>query len=495
MKRIYLFLIASFLSTMALAQGDETHVTFSMNFSNAIKGQQSIDFADYINTHEFYEETEYPHCATATDWIEDLNYSISNISWDGSLSPLFGLEGAVLQIDHDEISSNTVTKTFHFTISYSYTILNRWWEMMEVDNDIRCTLMEIPDPESGSETISVDITFDFSAERAITAADVIAPDQYCDPEGGSLTLQINPNAYENTSAYRIYSKSSGSETPLIFNTESFTISESQLSTYYNSGTNKYEFYMTEQEEFRMEQPDRELVAVSVLNPETPVITGSLEFCENDLTQVYTVTNSTGTLSTTGTTGGVATINGNNITVVWDKNSPTHTLVVRNTIDGCYREYSNSNIRINPLPSVDLAAIPDVCVDGEKLSLAGFADSGGDWSGTGVNASDEFDPVVAGPGTHTLTYSYTDGNSCTVTNTTTVTVNDLPAPPTATDDEVCDAGEVTLSVNNPVSGYSYRWYVSDNGGTSEHTGTSYSPSISSTTTYYVEAVNSSGCVSS
>ncbi len=50
------------------------------------------------------------------------------------------------------------------------------------------------------------------------------------------------------------------------------------------------------------------------------------------------------------------------------------------------------------------------------------DAGGNWSGTGITngATGTFDPAIAGPGTHTITYSI--GGSCGDTDTETITVN-------------------------------------------------------------------------
>ncbi|MEM9144033.1 MAG: gliding motility-associated C-terminal domain-containing protein, partial [Bacteroidota bacterium] len=50
-------------------------------------------------------------------------------------------------------------------------------------------------------------------------------------------------------------------------------------------------------------------------------------------------------------------------------------------------------------------------------------AGGTFSGTAVTGN-SFDPAVAGIGTHTLTYSYTDGNGCTNTDMTSIIVHDL-----------------------------------------------------------------------
>ena len=55
-------------------------------------------------------------------------------------------------------------------------------------------------------------------------------------------------------------------------------------------------------------------------------------------------------------------------------------------------------------------------------------SGGTYSGTGItdiNAG-TFDPTVAGAGTHTITYSFSDGNGCMNTFSTDIVVDTLPS---------------------------------------------------------------------
>jgi hypothetical protein len=54
-----------------------------------------------------------------------------------------------------------------------------------------------------------------------------------------------------------------------------------------------------------------------------------------------------------------------------------------------------------------------CVNDGAFALTGGSPAGGTYSGPGV-AGGMFDPSVAGIGTHTLTYTYTDSTSCTGT---------------------------------------------------------------------------------
>ena len=78
----------------------------------------------------------------------------------------------------------------------------------------------------------------------------------------------------------------------------------------------------------------------------------------------------------------------------------------------------------------------------------------------------------------------------------VTVNALPATPSAGNNSRCLTGSVSISAT-PASGETIDWYAASSGGSSLSSGSSSynTGSISSTTTYYAEARNSStGCVS-
>lgn len=70
-----------------------------------------------------------------------------------------------------------------------------------------------------------------------------------------------------------------------------------------------------------------------------------------------------------------------------------------------------NVTINSNPTVSLALVMDtVCLNDGPITLGGGTPTGGTFSGTGITAG-VFDPSVAGVGSHTVTYTYVDGNSC------------------------------------------------------------------------------------
>jgi hypothetical protein len=72
--------------------------------------------------------------------------------------------------------------------------------------------------------------------------------------------------------------------------------------------------------------------------------------------------------------------------------------------------SSVTITVNSLPNVTVSLTDTICLNDASLLLTG-SPTGGTWSGTAVSSS-SFNPAAAGNGSHTLTYTYTDANSCT-----------------------------------------------------------------------------------
>ena len=112
------------------------------------------------------------------------------------------------------------------------------------------------------------------------------------------------------------------------------------------------------------------------------------------------------------TAGTISGSGTNITVIW---SPTFTGIATLKVAG--ENYCGTGAFSNPLtitvylPNVTLAPFDPVSVNTTPFALTGGSPAGGTYSGPGVS-NGMFDPAVAGVGTHTITYTYTDANSCT-----------------------------------------------------------------------------------
>ena len=134
--------------------------------------------------------------------------------------------------------------------------------------------------------------------------------------------------------------------------------------------------------------------------------------------------------------------------------------------------ASDDVEVFALPILSFTAPPDLSIGaGIQTGLGGGTPTGGVYSGPGVTDDNNgmtysFDPSIAGIGIHTLTYTYTDGNTCTnmasddveVFNTTNVTF-------TAPSDLCIDAGLQTgLSGGMPTGGvYSGPGVSDDNNG--------------------------------
>ncbi|MAP01772.1 MAG: hypothetical protein CMD01_03015 [Flavobacteriales bacterium] len=97
-------------------------------------------------------------------------------------------------------------------------------------------------------------------------------------------------------------------------------------------------------------------------------------------------------------------------------------------------------------TVNLTPFDTICqFDSTSFVLSGGTPLGGTYSGTGVNGG-VFDPLVAGPGTHTITYSYTDPNGCSGTASEDIVIMESNSPPTAiqaSTTEICDGASSVL----------------------------------------------------
>ena len=99
---------------------------------------------------------------------------------------------------------------------------------------------------------------------------------------------------------------------------------------------------------------------------------------------------------------------------------------------------------NPAVAYITADYDTVCSTLSAFPLTGGQPSGGTYSGPGVSGGN-FDPMAAGPGLHTLTYTYIDQNNCTTTVANTVWVDICTGVSAAT------AGSLSVSVMpNPFS---------------------------------------------
>ena len=116
-------------------------------------------------------------------------------------------------------------------------------------------------------------------------------------------------------------------------------------------------------------------------------------------------------------------------------------------NGCSASDTN-NFPVNAAPIVTLNAFSAVCDNSGVVALSGGSPAGGSWSGTNVSGTD-FDPAG---GTQQITYTYTDGNGCSASDTNNFPVNVAPTVTLSAFSAVCDnSGVVALSGESPAGG--------------------------------------------
>mgnify|MGYP001627154905 CR=1 FL=1 len=179
-----------------------------------------------------------------------------------------------------------------------------------------------------------------------------------------------------------------------------------------------------------------IVVVCPTNPTS--LNGLPSLCTNGVP--YTLTQGTpvgGSYSGTGVAGGMfdPSFGTQNITYTYvDAYSCSHNSV--------------STITVNTPPTVSLGTFAEVCSNDNSVSLTGGTPAGGSYSGVGVSAG-QFDPSA---GTQTITYSYTDGNACTSSASSSIVVNDAPIVNHDPIASVCEnAGQIALIGGIPSGG--------------------------------------------
>ncbi|MGB0403346.1 MAG: right-handed parallel beta-helix repeat-containing protein [Salibacteraceae bacterium] len=144
-------------------------------------------------------------------------------------------------------------------------------------------------------------------------------------------------------------------------------------------------------------------------------------------------------------------------LVGAKNAHTITYNFTDSVTGC-ANFSEQVVRIDSLTPIALGLIPDYCINvGMDTLNQGSINSGGfNYFGNGITNGNEFDPVLAGLGSHSIGYQFTNLKGCSdslyqtiqVFDTSNVTLN-IPAALT----ELCtNEAPFTLFYGLPLGGF-------------------------------------------
>jgi gliding motility-associated-like protein len=111
----------------------------------------------------------------------------------------------------------------------------------------------------------------------------------------------------------------------------------------------------------------------------------------------------------------------------------------------------------------------------------------------------FNPTVAGPGIHTITYSFTAGTGCSQANATTIEVYPTPTSTFTLDNSICVDGTSTLQSTGTISSGSiatWNWNLGDGNTPSYSNSNPFNISYTAHNNYNISLVTTSdrGCVS-
>src|SRR6185437_6338182 len=176
-------------------------------------------------------------------------------------------------------------------------------------------------------------------------------------------------------------------------------------------------------------------------------------------------------------------------------SGTYTQTVKNA-SNCTATSASQTVTINAVPATPTITANPGFTACTSTTLSGSITSGVtyQWNLGGSPITGATNNTYAATASGTYTQTITNASNCSATSASqTVTINAVPATPTVTNGSTCGTGTVILSASGSQS--TYNWYAASSGGVSLATTASFlTPSISSTTTYYVTAVSAAGCES-
>lgn len=201
-------------------------------------------------------------------------------------------------------------------------------------------------------------------------------------------------------------------------------------------------------------------------PAAPTISssGSTTFCTGG-SVILTSSSASGNTWSTGATTQSITVNTGG------------SFFVTNTVAGCSSTSTATTVVVNSLPTVNAGTYSAICQNAADVVLNAGSPAGGTYSGTGVSGGN-FDPSVS---TQSILYTYTDGNGCSNSSTTTISVLGLPTVNGGADQNICPGGAVTL---NGSGAPTLSW---DQGVVN---GVSFNPA--STATYTLTGIGANGC---
>jgi hypothetical protein len=168
-------------------------------------------------------------------------------------------------------------------------------------------------------------------------------------------------------------------------------------------------------------------------------------------------------------------------------------------NGCVSERTQVTATVNPIPNDPVSSNEDRCGPGDVTMEAYGSGEGAvyNWysnpgGGVPMHTGESYNVNVTSSRNYYVSATSSDG--CVSGNRTEVqvTINTIPGVPIVNDGSSCGPGNVALTVGGAPAGGAYRWYTASAGGTSFNSSNSFTPNLSTTTSYWASVVSAEGC---
>lgn len=182
---------------------------------------------------------------------------------------------------------------------------------------------------------------------------------------------------------------------------------------------------------------------------------ALELCSNS--SVYSLGVDVDPSYGNGTWLGLGVVSGNTFNPaqvpIANYGTPFQIEYRRTDANGCQvRTYRS--VTVNGIPTADAGTDVTVCLNQGQVALTANGSNDGVWSGNGIiEGTNLFDPSVSGIGQFTISYTRTNAQNCSFTDTKIVRVNALPSVSAGANVYVCNGvASIELGNGNPNGGY-------------------------------------------
>jgi gliding motility-associated-like protein len=131
-----------------------------------------------------------------------------------------------------------------------------------------------------------------------------------------------------------------------------------------------------------------------------------------------------------------------------------------SITGPCLNVATQTVTILASPNIVFIAVPDICLENPVATINQAQETTGVvgvgvFTGPGI-VGNQFNPSVAGVGTHTIRYTFTAANSCSMYKEQTITVNPTPNVNAGPDKTVLEGGSVVLEGSSTTTNVAYLW---------------------------------------